>query len=147
LQPHFRRICRRARTHQKETTYAEVERIASEMVKNDKSLKTDDIVCPWMASTTNRARSQPLSSAKNDWAAFLGASYFRAIGELYQYGLSARGIAVNVALPGRPEEFPSFTHFYFETPKGGLERLSNLQTSPVNVTTKAVFPINSSEVG
>lgn len=56
---------------------------------------------------------------QNDWVAFLGASYFRAIGELYQYGLSARGIAVNVTLPDRPEEFPSFTHFYFETPKDG----------------------------
>jgi glucans biosynthesis protein len=54
---------------------------------------------------------------ENDWAAFLGASYFRAIGELYQYGLSARGIAVDVALLDRREEFPSFTHFYFETPK------------------------------
>lgn len=54
---------------------------------------------------------------KNDWTAFLGASYFRAIGELYQYGLSARGIAIDIALPDRPEEFPSFTHFYFETPK------------------------------
>lgn len=54
---------------------------------------------------------------KNDWAAFLGASYFRAIGELYQYGLSARGIAVDTALPDRPEEFPCFTHFYFETPR------------------------------
>lgn len=54
---------------------------------------------------------------KNDWVAFLGASYFRAIGELYQYGLSARGVAIDTALPDRPEEFPSFTHFYFETPK------------------------------
>lgn len=54
---------------------------------------------------------------RNDWVAFLGASYFRAIGALYQYGLSARGIAVDVALPGRTEEFPCFTHFYFETPE------------------------------
>jgi glucans biosynthesis protein len=54
---------------------------------------------------------------KNDWAAFLGASYFRAIGELHQYGLSARGIAVDTALADRPEEFPCFTHFYFETPR------------------------------
>ncbi|MFZ5671561.1 MAG: glucan biosynthesis protein [Pseudomonadota bacterium] len=54
---------------------------------------------------------------KNDWVAFLGASYFRAIGELYQYGLSARGIAVNVAQSDRVEEFPCFTHFYFETPR------------------------------
>ncbi|MDW3680559.1 glucan biosynthesis protein D [Cupriavidus sp. CV2] len=55
---------------------------------------------------------------KNDWVAFLGASYFRTIGELYQYGLSARGIAIDVAEAGRPEEFPNFTHFYFETPTG-----------------------------
>jgi len=53
---------------------------------------------------------------KNDWVAFLGASYFRAIGDLYQYGLSARGIAIDVAQAGKPEEFPNFTHFYFETP-------------------------------
>src|SRR6202789_1730682 len=52
----------------------------------------------------------------NDWAAFLGASYFRGIGELSQYGLSARGIAVDVSTPGRPEEFPDFTRFYFEPP-------------------------------
>ena len=46
-----------------------------------------------------------------DWVAFLGASYFRAIGALGQYGLSARGVAVDVAAPG-PEEFPDFTAFY-----------------------------------
>ncbi len=46
-----------------------------------------------------------------DWVAFLGASYFRAIGELGQYGLSARGIAVDTAVPG-PEEFPEFLEFY-----------------------------------
>lgn len=54
---------------------------------------------------------------KNDWVAFQGASYFRAIGQLYQYGLSARGIAVNTAVAGVPEEFPNFTRFYFETPR------------------------------
>jgi periplasmic glucans biosynthesis protein len=58
---------------------------------------------------------------KNDWAAFLGASYFRTIGELYQYGLSARGIAVNVTFPDRPEEFPNLTEFYFETPKSDAD--------------------------
>jgi glucans biosynthesis protein len=54
---------------------------------------------------------------RNDWVAFLGASYFRAIGELYQYGLSARGVAIDTALFDRGEEFPCFTHVYFETPK------------------------------
>lgn len=48
-----------------------------------------------------------------DWAAFAGASYFRAIGELGQYGLSARGIAVDVAA-SQAEEFPHFTHFWLE---------------------------------
>ncbi len=37
------------------------------------------------------SRSGALDWQRNDWVAFLGASYFRAIGELYQYGLSARG--------------------------------------------------------
>jgi periplasmic glucans biosynthesis protein len=52
----------------------------------------------------------------NDWVAFLGASYFRAIGEDYQYGLSARGLAIDPAIPGTVEEFPDFTSFYIETP-------------------------------
>jgi glucans biosynthesis protein len=50
-----------------------------------------------------------------DMAAFLGASYFRAVGGARQYGLSARGLAIDTALP-RPEEFPDFTHFYIERP-------------------------------
>ena len=64
---------------------------------------------------------QKLDWRNNDWVAFLGASYFRAIGELYQYGLSARGIALDAAMPDRPEEFPSFTRFYFEPPAQGSE--------------------------
>ena len=54
---------------------------------------------------------------KNDWVSFLGASYFRAIGELYQYGISARGIAVDVAVADRPEEFPIFSDIYFAPQK------------------------------
>lgn len=52
---------------------------------------------------------------KSDVAAFLGASYFRAVGLAGQYGLSARGLAVDTGLP-REEEFPDFTDFYFEQP-------------------------------
>jgi glucans biosynthesis protein len=48
-----------------------------------------------------------------DWVAFLGASYVRAIGSLGQYGLSARGVAVNTTST-TPEEFPDFTEFYLE---------------------------------
>ncbi|PWG62988.1 glucan biosynthesis protein [Sediminicurvatus halobius] len=49
-----------------------------------------------------------------DWLAFQGASYFRAAGPLDQYGLSARGIAVDTATPGRNEEFPRFTDLWLE---------------------------------
>ncbi len=55
----------------------------------------------------------------NDWVAFLGASYFRAIGDEYQYGLSARGAAVDVKVPGKAEEFPNFTRFYFAPAEAG----------------------------
>ncbi len=58
------------------------------------------------------SKDGPLDWKKNDWVAFLGASYFRAIGELRQYGLSARGVALDTWVAGRPEEFPDFTHVY-----------------------------------
>src|SRR3546814_2082137 len=68
---------------------------------------------------------------KDDWVAFLGASYFRAIGALAQYGLSARGIAIDIAQPDRPEEFPSFPNFWFAPSAGGSrseEPTSELQS-------------------
>ena len=61
------------------------------------------------------SRDGPLDWRRNDWVAFLGASYFRAIGELRQYGLSARGVALDVAVADHPEEFPDFTQFYIES--------------------------------
>ncbi|MDP9045786.1 MAG: glucan biosynthesis protein D [Pseudomonadota bacterium] len=50
-----------------------------------------------------------------DLAAFLGASYFRATSGTRQYGLSARGLAIDTGM-SRPEEFPEFTSFWFERP-------------------------------
>jgi glucans biosynthesis protein len=62
----------------------------------------------------------PLNSAnyKDELVAFLGASYFRALGAGQRYGLSARGLAVNPAGPGA-EEFPRFTDFWLEKPVAG----------------------------
>ena len=50
---------------------------------------------------------------ESDWIAFLGASYFRAAGSQDQYGLSARGIAIDTGISGQ-EEFPAFTDFWIE---------------------------------
>lgn len=57
-----------------------------------------------------------------DVAAFLGASYFRAVGGQRQYGLSARGLAVDCGLP-RPEEFPRFSAFWLQRPKADPDEL------------------------
>ena len=54
-----------------------------------------------------------------DWLAFLGASYFRTAGAFDQYGLSARGLAIDTGLDGR-EEFPLFTSFWLERTGEGL---------------------------
>lgn len=55
---------------------------------------------------------------KTDWISFLGASYFRTSGPFGQYGMSARGLALNSGMT-EPEEFPLFTEFYLEKPKDG----------------------------
>ncbi len=52
-------------------------------------------------------------SRHEPWATFQGGSYFRAVGELGQVGMSARGIALNVGA-AEPEEFPDFRSFWFE---------------------------------
>lgn len=54
---------------------------------------------------------------ERDWMAFQGASYFRTSGSDDQYGLSARGIAVNTATATR-EEFPIFTNFWLAEGSG-----------------------------
>ncbi len=64
-------------------------------------------------------RDGALDWRKNDWVAFLGAAYFRAIGALHQYGLSARAVAIDVAVAGKPEEFPDFTKFYIDGADAG----------------------------
>ena len=57
-----------------------------------------------------------------DFLSFLGASYFRAVGESMQYGLSARGLAVNTTNFGK-EEFPDFRSFWIERPQPGDDSL------------------------
>ncbi len=52
---------------------------------------------------------------KDEVLVFLGASYFRALGRGQQYGVSARGLAIDTAAPSG-EEFPRFVEFWLERP-------------------------------
>lgn len=62
----------------------------------------------------------PLNSTahKDEIAVFQGASYFRMLGRNQQYGLSARGLAIDTvgAPAGQSEEFPRFTEFWLQRP-------------------------------
>lgn len=57
---------------------------------------------------------------KDELVVFQGASYFRALGKGQQYGLSARGLAIDTVggAPGQGEEFPRFTEFWLVRPDG-----------------------------
>lgn len=64
----------------------------------------------------------PLNRADrfDELIAFLGASYFRALGRANVYGLSARGLAVNTG-HSAGEEFPRFSEFWLEHPAPGSD--------------------------
>jgi periplasmic glucans biosynthesis protein len=62
-------------------------------------------------------------SYKDEVIVFLGASYFRAIGQGQVYGLSSRGLAIDTAAaPG--EDFARFTEFWVERPRPGATSLT-----------------------
>jgi glucans biosynthesis protein len=53
---------------------------------------------------------------KDELIAFLGASYFRFLGRNQNYGISARGLAIDTGASSG-EEFPIFTDFWLVRPK------------------------------
>jgi glucans biosynthesis protein len=66
----------------------------------------------------------PLNSPKvfDELIAFVGASYFRFLGRDQKYGLSARGLALNVEGAAEAEEFPRFREFWIEMPTAGTDK-------------------------
>ena len=68
---------------------------------------------------------------KDEVVVFLGATYFRAVAKGLQYGLSARAVALDTALPSG-EEFPFFREFWIEKPAPGASslRIYGLLDSP-----------------
>ena len=59
---------------------------------------------------------------KDELVSFLGASYFRALGQGQRYGGSARGLAIDTA-ERSGEEFPRFEQFWIERPAAGAKQL------------------------
>ena len=59
---------------------------------------------------------------KDELVSFLGASYFRALGQGQRYGASARGLAIDTA-ERSGEEFPRFEQFWIERPAAGAKQL------------------------
>lgn len=62
------------------------------------------------------------SDVLDEYVVFQGATYFRAVGRGQVYGLSARGLAINIAKPPG-EEFPFFRSFWIEKPKPAAAEL------------------------
>jgi periplasmic glucans biosynthesis protein len=58
-----------------------------------------------------------------EMGALLGASYWRVLGAKHSYGSSVRGLAINIAQPPLPEEFPRFSRYWIERPEAGDGRL------------------------
>lgn len=66
----------------------------------------------------------PINSSDRfeEFLVFLGASYFRGVGQHQFYGLSARGLAVDTVGAGS-EEFPRFSDFWIEQPTADSEQI------------------------
>lgn len=59
---------------------------------------------------------------QDEFIVFQGASYFRAVSAGQSYGLSARGLAIDVAEP-TGEEFPVFREFWIERPSSRADSI------------------------
>ena len=60
---------------------------------------------------------------KDEVLVFLGASYFRGLGQGQRFGLSARGLAIDTA-ENSGEEFPRFVEFWIERPGATTKELT-----------------------
>jgi glucans biosynthesis protein len=60
---------------------------------------------------------------RDETLAFLGATYFRALGRGQRYGASARGLAIDTAA-STGEEFPRFVEFWLERPARNARELT-----------------------
>jgi len=78
---------------------------------------------------------------KDELVAFLGATYFRMVGKHQKYGISARGLAIDTAMP-EGEEFPYFTDFWLIEPANGKNLVVYAKMDSPSVTGVYKFTLN-----
>jgi len=68
-------------------------------------------------------RLNPKNTWDDEFAVFVGATYFRCVpsGVDAIYGLSARAVAIDTAMASTPEEFPFFRSFWVERAPAGAK--------------------------
>jgi glucans biosynthesis protein len=66
---------------------------------------------------------QSRGDVQEKFLVFAGASYFRGVGKGGQWGLSARGAAIDTGLP-KPEEFPDFVEYWLVQPERDASRMT-----------------------
>ena len=83
---------------------------------DDRAAPVADMVTPDLGYAGFRIH-YPLNNptTKDEVVVFLGASYFRLLGRGHVYGISSRGLAVDIALDSG-EEFPAFREFWLVQP-------------------------------
>jgi glucans biosynthesis protein len=59
----------------------------------------------------------------NGFFSVMGGSYYRALAKDQVYGLSARGLALNTGVAGKPEEFPEFTEWWLREPAANANEI------------------------
>lgn len=70
-----------------------------------------------------KVRVENVGKYPDEFAVFLGKSYFRLISHGSTYGLSARGIAIDTGLADKQEEFPGFQRFWIVRPDKNAKKI------------------------
>lgn len=96
------------------------------LTRDSFELPTDDWMAPLLAvgKFAGFRLHYPLNADdyKDEFLVFQGASYFRAVSRGQIYGLSARGLAIDVA-EQKGEEHPLFRQFWIERPSAGADAI------------------------
>lgn len=116
---------------------SEIERVPFDPSRYDYGslVLEDEVEWSTLAGYAGFRIQYPINGGPEQWdeiGAFVGASYFRILGQDQRYGISARALALNVAHPEALEEFPDFIAHWLVKPEPGDRelRIFSLLDSP-----------------